>query len=72
MTKSLYAGSWNTSQNMPHRQKLDEYLKESRVKILGGKEQDWILISIGDDKEVSRDLEFFAKNYESFRKKGGK
>lgn len=55
----VYAGSWNPKQRAVHHEDLLSYLKDSRMKALLGEDQDWILISVGSDKQVSEALTRF-------------
>ena len=57
--EELYAGSWNYTQGMPHREKLSDYLKDSIEKAVLKQPQEWILVSVGSADKVGADLTSF-------------
>jgi hypothetical protein len=59
--EQLFAGSWNYSQEMPHRESLHEYLVESIAKALRKEPQEWILVAVGSYDKVGSDLKSFER-----------
>jgi len=59
--EEMYAGSWNNTQRMPHREPLVEYLKSFYDCYIEKKPQDWVLLSVGTYKEVGDALTAFEK-----------
>ena len=59
--EEMYAGSWNNTQRMPHREPLVEYLKSFYDCYIEKKPQDWVLLCVGTHKEVGDALTAFEK-----------
>jgi len=59
--EEMYAGSWNNTQRMPHREPLAEYLKSFYDCYIEKKPQDWVLLCVGTYKEVGDALTAFEK-----------
>lgn len=61
-TAQLWAVEWNPVQKMPHIEPLFEYVLESRVKMLNGEDQEWVLVGVEDSHDAaSRYSTYFEK-----------
>jgi len=57
--EEMYAGSWSISQRMPHREKMEDYLKSGVDCYIDNKPQDWVLVCFGSYEGVGDRLKAF-------------